>query len=46
MTLHAVYVMDPEEANDSDVAPDDVSLSQGREEALRTRREAALEAKK
>ena len=35
-----------EEENGSDEAPEDVSLSQGREEALRTRRVAALEAKK
>lgn len=38
--------MEQEEENGSDEAPEDVSLSQGKEEALRTRRVAALEAKK
>ena len=35
-----------EEAGDRDAAPEDVSLSRGREEALRTRRATFTEAKR
>lgn len=35
-----------EASDDSDAAPEDISLSRGREEALRSRRAASMEAKR
>ena len=35
-----------EASEDSDAAPEDISLSRGREEALRSRRAASMEAKR